>query len=402
MKAFLFLILLSLTSLILIGQSCDYVNPRYGVRSVKDIPVGTDLDYRLSPVNLFVDIYYPVGSTEAKRPMVMLAFGGGFIQGKRQDMASLCTEFAKRGFVAATIDYRIGFDGLSVFATDSAEIIRAGYRGAQDGKSALRFLKARHLEDSIDLSRVWVGGASAGSIVALATAFFRDSTDKPKEAGQIAPVNGRNRPDLGSIEGKNNLNGQDTRVQGIFNLFGALLKLDLIKKEQDFAVVSYHQTQDSVVPCGINKPYYGTPVATNYPTAYGSCAMEAYMSQLGIASHLHKTWIYTGTQHGVHDEAAVLHFFFESANPILCGLVTSRDIVQQEYMFIPNPFSDYLQAQNATSGSAYELLDLSGSIIQKGTLNENKIIPTSDWLPGMYLIRLLENGQWKNERLIKF
>lgn len=384
------------------AQSCDYITPRYGVRSVKDIFVGTELDYRLTSTDLYIDIYYPVGSTEEKRPLVMMVFGGGFISGKRQDMAPLCEEYAKRGFVAATIDYRIGFDGVSIIASDSAEVLRAGFRGAQDGKSALRFLKARHLEDSIDLERVWVGGASAGSIVALATAFFQSESDKPKEAGAIAPVGGRQRPDLGSIQGNRHLNGYDTKVQGVFNIFGALLSLNQLRPDNDMAVISYHQTQDPVVPCGINKPYYGTPlVAANYPTLYGTCAIESYMQQLGVPSALHKTWIYNGTQHAVHDQNAVLQFFFESANPILCNAVSTREIHKKEFSLSPNPCADFIYLSGDWQGASFRILDPGGVQLSSGVVSRDGALRTDHLTPGMYLLQIQSGSFTDHLKFIK-
>ncbi|MBK6822622.1 MAG: hypothetical protein IPG87_06390 [Saprospiraceae bacterium] len=66
MKFNIYLIVFTFLSFWAQSQNCDYVNPRYGVRNVKNIFLGTELDYRLLPDSLFVDIYYPVGDPEAK------------------------------------------------------------------------------------------------------------------------------------------------------------------------------------------------------------------------------------------------------------------------------------------------------------------------------------------------
>ena len=112
MRLILFLILFTYCVAFTLNAQCDYTISKYGVRSVKNVFVGTDLDFQNKPKDLFLDIYYPVGSTEAKRPMVMWVFGGGFFQGTRQDLDQVCTEFAAKGFVAVTIDYRIGFHSI--------------------------------------------------------------------------------------------------------------------------------------------------------------------------------------------------------------------------------------------------------------------------------------------------
>lgn len=101
----------------------------------KEIALWHTPDYRDIQNSLFLDIYYPIGSPEIQKPLVIWAFGGGFFQGAREDFAAVCSDLASRGIVSATIDYRIGFDGPyptlgPPFSYDVAEIIRAGYRGA--------------------------------------------------------------------------------------------------------------------------------------------------------------------------------------------------------------------------------------------------------------------------------
>ncbi|MBK7811813.1 MAG: T9SS type A sorting domain-containing protein [Saprospiraceae bacterium] len=401
MKYFL-LFLLSGYSLTGSTQSCDYSIPKYQFRSQKDIPVGSDLDYRLIQTNLFVDIYYPVGSPELKRPMVMFAFGGGFIGGKRQDMAQICEEYAKRGFVAATIDYRIGFDGISIIPTDSAEVLRAGFRGAQDGKAALRFLKARHLEDSIDLDRVWAGGVSAGSIVALATVFFQNEADKPKEAGPMPPVGGRMRPDLGPLEGTRHLNGYDTKVQGVFNIFGALLSLDQLRVDNEIAVMSYHQTQDPVVPCNANKPYYSNPfVAGSYPTLYGSCVLSQHLQNLGVPELLHKTWIYQGNQHAMHNQNDVFKFLLEGANPLLCEDFTSTTDLSKSFSVVPNPFQDQIQIVSELNFESFKIFDLNHKVLSSGKLTTGSFISTSTFSPGVYFLELRAGNKFTKTKILK-
>src|SRR5436853_6282152 len=44
-----------------------------------------------------------------KRPFILLIHGGSFRKGCRTQMTTDCIEFAKRGYIAATIDYRLGW-----------------------------------------------------------------------------------------------------------------------------------------------------------------------------------------------------------------------------------------------------------------------------------------------------
>ena len=89
-------------------------------------------------VDLNLDVYMPSGDSNPNRPLIIFAHAGGFINGSKDvdDMVAICDSFARKGFVTASIYYRKGFDPLD---GESAE--RAVYRGVQDGKAAIRYLK---------------------------------------------------------------------------------------------------------------------------------------------------------------------------------------------------------------------------------------------------------------------
>ena len=59
--------------------------------------------------NLQVDIYQPEGDLIEKRPLLILAHGGSFIAGVRTNpsMVSLAEKFSKKGYVVASISYRL-------------------------------------------------------------------------------------------------------------------------------------------------------------------------------------------------------------------------------------------------------------------------------------------------------
>jgi hypothetical protein len=400
MRLILFLILFTYCASLSLNAQCDYTISKYGVRAVKNVFVGTDLDFQNNPKDLFLDIYYPVGSTEAKRPMVMWVFGGGFFQGTRQDLDQVCTEFATKGFVAVTIDYRIGFHstpgGQNPLSFDKAEIKRVGYRGMQDGKAMLRFMKARHVEDSIDLDRIWVGGFSAGSFVSLATAFLDKESDKPQEAGKIGDIGTVQRNDLGPADGNLVKNGFDTKVQGVFNVFGGLLDTLQIEKNDNIALISYHQTDDPIVACGAKPPYWPYPVVpTNYPTAFGTCSIVQRLMNIDYPKNQYKTWIYTGANHAVHDNAAVLGFMLTNANPFLCNTPVNTNIHKKETVLIKqNPVFSDIEFTTTMDAQNYTILDLSGKIISSGRVDHNSI-NVSSLNSGFYLLKV-------NEQLVKF
>ena len=78
----------------------------------------------------------------------------------------VCQGFAKRGFVTATIDYRLGIENQKT----EVDYANALYRAQQDGRAAIRFLKKHATQYCIDTNKVFLTGSSSGSKTAMAIA----------------------------------------------------------------------------------------------------------------------------------------------------------------------------------------------------------------------------------------
>ena len=104
-------------------------------------------------VNLAMDVVTPKGSG-GPYPAVVCIHGGGFRKGERQSQLPLCIKLAKRGYVAATISYR-----LSPRDQFPAPV--------HDVKTAIRFLRANAVRFNIDPAHIGVTGFSAGGHLAL-------------------------------------------------------------------------------------------------------------------------------------------------------------------------------------------------------------------------------------------
>jgi predicted esterase len=403
------IVLLHLLFCGIISSQCDYSTAKYAIGVDKGLLYGVLPDFQGKQDSLFLDVYYPVGSPENYKPMVIWAFGGGFFQGAREDFASVCKDLAARGMVSVTIDYRIGFDGPSglnpPFAYDKAEILRAAYRGVTDMKGAIRFMKAKYQVYGIDLERIWSGGASAGSIVALNAAFLDKESEKPVEVGATKPINNKQRPDLGPIDGTLNLNGYDSKVQGVFNFFGAVLDTNEIDASDKIAVMSYHQTNDPIVPCVINTPYYQVAfIASNYPVVFGTCAITDRLQHIGLDPKYFESWIYPGSQHAAHDETAVINFMLLNAKPLLCknlSAVSEEESALAHAYLNPNPADHSIRIENSSDHFQYIIYDLSGNSIMKDQIAANRTIDVSSFQPGMYMIKILNKGSSRIFKWIK-
>ena len=56
-----------------------------------------------------MDVYTPDGDSYTERPLIIFAHGGSFWSGNKTNpmMVALCESFMKRGYVAASIQYRL-------------------------------------------------------------------------------------------------------------------------------------------------------------------------------------------------------------------------------------------------------------------------------------------------------
>jgi len=136
----------------------------------------------VAKVPLFTDIYMPTNDTETDRPLVLVFHTGNFlppiinqqIAGHNQDssVVHICTELARRGFVAAAVDYRTGWNPAAQSQPERAlGLIQAAYRGVQDGRTAIRFFRTTALAAGnpfgIDSDRIAVWGNGTGGYLSL-------------------------------------------------------------------------------------------------------------------------------------------------------------------------------------------------------------------------------------------
>ncbi|MBK8846071.1 MAG: T9SS type A sorting domain-containing protein [Bacteroidetes bacterium] len=314
-------ILLSATIAVASGQA--YVLPQYQVDTVKNLVFGTDSNFFGNIDTLKLDLFKPVGDNNLLRPVMIAIHGGAWVAGDKSELWQYCHNMAQRGYVCASINYRLGHHHPSwispslvipvcVYTPDSSEIIRAMYRAVQDAKAAIRFMKARHALDSADVCNYYLAGESAGGFTALLTSFLDLPNEKPAdcyalpdatqpEPNVFAPCYTTTlpltnvqllRPDLGNVEGKINLNGYDDNVNGVVNFFGGVLPQTLtgnwMTGPDTPAYYLYHQTCDMIAPnetrvllsdisfhCATNSWW-----SANCPYVAGSKSIADYFSTL--------------------------------------------------------------------------------------------------------------------------
>jgi acetyl esterase/lipase len=119
------------------------------------------------PESLRLDLYEPAEDSLASRPAVMLIHGGGFGAGDKQQelYVSMASGFARRGYVALSIDYRLADPNSQAPAETVLDTAVA------DVLTALQWLRARAVEYRVDPKRIAIGGDSAGGAIAVHTCF---------------------------------------------------------------------------------------------------------------------------------------------------------------------------------------------------------------------------------------
>ncbi|WP_295800073.1 alpha/beta hydrolase [uncultured Microbulbifer sp.] len=124
------------------------------VEPAQGVAVARNLVYReLGARQLHLDLFAPETTENTARPAVLLVHGGGWRSGNRTLQEPLATYLANRGFVSATVEYR-----LSLEARYPA--------GVQDVKAAVRWLRGHADEYGVDPARIAILGASAGAQLA--------------------------------------------------------------------------------------------------------------------------------------------------------------------------------------------------------------------------------------------
>jgi len=145
-----------------------------------DIPFGQAIDEYGQPETLKMDLYEPEGDTEPVRPAFIWVHGGGFYKGDKAEpnAVEIATRFAKRGYVTASINYRLR-EG-EYFEPGDPELPQVIQDAQHDAQAAVRWLRANAATYRVDPDHIAIGGTSAGAITAL---FVNYNASDPGESG---------------------------------------------------------------------------------------------------------------------------------------------------------------------------------------------------------------------------
>jgi len=170
-----------------------YLQPVFEKVTIQDdIEFGEVTNFEGKSEKLLLDTYAPEGDTETNRPVILLFHGGGFRPGndkKQSYIVKLAKDFAMRGYVCVSINYRI---------RNAPREDKKGTIGdaLQDAMTGLSWIKANQQKLKIDAKKIIVGGGSAGGMLAVNFCCKdKSATDKWDKSGIIGMVNLWGSPD---------------------------------------------------------------------------------------------------------------------------------------------------------------------------------------------------------------
>ena len=150
----------------------DYINPRFAnVTVTSGIKFADAINYKGSPVSLYLDVYQPTGDTSTNRPVIMWIHGGGFRTGSSRAqgyIVTYATDFAKRGYVCLSIDYRLR-DGADMPTQESE--LPAEQDAAHDANTALAWIRANAGAYKVNTNWMFVAGGSAGGRIGCVLSY---------------------------------------------------------------------------------------------------------------------------------------------------------------------------------------------------------------------------------------
>lgn len=350
--------------------------------SAIDVTYATNvLDYQGNVQNLEMDLYFPsfANETLANRPFIMLIHGGGFQNGSRTELIKLCKGFAQRGFVAATIDYRLGWNNQNY----------AIYRAQQDANAAMRYIVENADIYGIDINWMFLGGQSAGAVTSLNTNYMTQAEWEAETPG-ITTL-------LGALytSGNNLTNLFD--LKGIFNNWGGTAG-SAIQSNEMIPMISFHGALDNTIPLGINGDIYGSKAIHDLLLINNVCS-EITVEPMG--------------GHGVHTSDSGGEFrvsrascFFKSLFCNSCSSLYQTDSTppncsntlsinklndhDNSFQLFPNPVENDLTIIGDLANCNIKILNISGVIIRTtiSSSNNSYITDISDLENGIYVLKI--------------
>lgn len=222
----------------------------------------------LKVTNVRMDIYAPPTDEVTERPVVLYLHTGnalppplnGSPTGTRKDSTAVesCMRFARRGYVAVSMSYRLGWNPLADTEQQRrGQLLNAIYRAIHDVRQCVRNLKANAATYGIDPDKIVVYGEGTGGYISLANATLDRPAELFIEKFRPDPFNANvsyiDTTQVGNLNGFNgNLtlyrpNGQNHDTHFCVNTGGSLADTTWLEAG-DVPMVAFHTVFDPFAP----------------------------------------------------------------------------------------------------------------------------------------------------------
>lgn len=412
----------------------------------------TDIVYGVNSTRNIARVYTPVGDVNTCRPVIIWAHGGGFVSGSYLELKTteMMTDFARKGYIAIAISYRL----WPSTPTSALEYQEAMIRGVQDMIAAIRFVRANATAFGADTSQIFIGGSSAGAIIANHTTFMDES-----EAFPTALANQGGNFNVSTLS--TNLT-ESYQVAGCVSQAGAIWDMSFLYGE-NIPWGAVHNTSDGVVSYntgggslqiynqlqsqnvksflkltsspGLHTPFPLTPTAA-YVDTFNSASYAQLFAMLkhhesafistsattltAEPSGLSYQWFFNGTimlgetsqsisptsngqYHVVIQNCANCFSTSDTINFTLPSSNLEDYSNQSSTIFFPTPCRDVLNFKNTNNIESLMVYTISGQQLYIHNLNnEMNSINTSSWKEGVYFAEIIySNGDKQTTKILK-
>ena len=369
------------------------IDENYTISS-EDVYYASNTNVLGDTIDLFMTIYTPNNDTFSERPLVIFAFGGAFVSGDRNDpiMTGLCEQFARKGYVAATIDYRL-FPSAVLGSPDSLELVDASIKAIGDMKGAIRFFRQSAEEGNpykVNPDYIVVGGFSAGAFTALHTTYLDENDELPAGFDSLVIANGGLEGSTGDAINQT----YSSEVQACIAFSGALFDPSFLDMGEP-QLFLLHGSDDETVPVGVGRSVetvttYGSDVI--FTQAQKEFVNVAYTKLVG-AGHVDYWFPIFYVVEKANFFASVDTRIRDEYCPLLNN--AQQSVTPTSFTIYPNPVGSqlFVSLPAHLQQSEFQIMDLYGRIIMEGQVFQGQEIRGLQGLPqGQYVFRLPDIG----------
>ena len=338
--------------------------------------------YNWSVLNsgLDMDIFQGEGDTATNRPLIIFAHGGGYIGGDKNNpaMVTLGEAFARRGYVTASIQYRL--TSLANLVSPNAYDIfsQTVLNSVSDMKAAVRYFRKDVAENNnsygINTELIFVGGYSAGAVTAAHLSVI-DEGQVPDEFQSYYDI-------AGGIEGNSGNPGYSSEVSGAILLAGAINTLDFIDAD-DEPMVSLHASDDNTVNYECANPFGNVAL----PYLCGSGKIHEELENVGVVNDLY-TFSSGGHVAPILDiDGTAVPFISDFLYNLICQTSSVDESQINTFSIYPNPCQNYLNIENLNFKNNIVVADMLGNVVREFSVDSGFMqVNLSSLSKGLYLI----------------